>query len=235
MTREYTDGELTNKIMQFIVCLHKKELRSVRKMCNPKVMWKFGSSYSDGAYNTMLIDMLWQRIKYNNVIRFFNMEIQIRRFHADNIVITGVYRADSKVGCRLEQSYFEYTIVMSGGLAVFVQLNEKIIPPKVHKVVAVNEAVYNFDETVLIYIESLKDHIIWHYGDKSVESIDTLKRLEQELSEDFIRVHRSYIVNKWNVSSIQRCSVTMVNGDNIPIPYKKYVEVKKKLINSKIF
>lgn len=235
MIREYTDWELTNKIMQFIVCLHKKELQAVRKMCNSKVMWKFGNSYSDGAYSTMLMDMLWQRMKYNNVIRFFNMEIQIRRFHADNIVVTGVYRADSKEGCKLEQSYFEYTIVMAEGLVVFVQLNEKMIPPKVHRVVAVNEAVYNLDETVLLYIESLKDHIIWHYGNESVESIDTLKRLEQELSEDFIRVHRSYIVNKRNVSSIQRCSVTMVNGDNIPIPYKKYVEVKEKLISGKKF
>lgn len=230
MIREYTDGELTNKIMQFIVCLHKKELQAVRKMCNPKVMWKFGNSYSDGAYSTMSADMLWQRIKYNNIIRFFNMEIQMRRFHASNIVVTGVYRVDSREGCKLKQSYFEYTIVMVEGLAVFVQLDEKITPPKVHRVVAVNEAVYNFDETALIYMESLKDHIIWHYGDESVESIDTLKRLEQKLSEDFIRVHRSYIVNKRKVSSIQRCSVTMANGDNIPIPYKKYVEVREKLL-----
>lgn len=130
----------------------------------------------------------------------------------------------------MKQNYFEYTVVMAEGLAVFVQLNEKNTSPKVHRVVAVNEAVYNFDETVLMYIESLKDHILWHYGDKSVESIDTLKRLEKELSEDFIRVHRSYIVNKRKVSSIQRCSVTMANGDNIPIPYKKYVEVREKLI-----
>lgn len=230
MIREYTDGELTNRIMQFMVCLHKKEVQAVRKMCNPKVMWKFGNSYSDSTYSTMLIDMLWQRIKYNNIIRFFNVEIQIRRFNADNIVVTGVYRVDSKGECELKQNYFEYTVVMTEGLAVFVQLNEKNTSPKVHRVVAVNEAVYNFDETVLMYIESLKDHILWHYGDKSVESIDTLKRLEKELSEDFIRVHRSYIVNKRKVSSIQRCSVTMANGDNIPIPYKKYVEVREKLI-----
>ena len=32
MIREYTDGELTNKIMQFIVCLHKKELQAVRSL-----------------------------------------------------------------------------------------------------------------------------------------------------------------------------------------------------------
>ncbi|HAP20667.1 MAG TPA: hypothetical protein DCR27_05280 [Lachnospiraceae bacterium] len=229
MIQEYTDGELVDRIMQLIVCLHRKEMQAVRKMCNPKVMWKFGSSYSDSVYSTMLTDMLWQRVQYSDIIKFFNEEVQIRKFNADNIIATGVYRVESKVDCELKQNYFDYTVVMAEGLAVFVQLNEKNTPPKIHRVVAVNEAVYNFEETVLVYIESIKDHIVWHYGDKSVESIDTLKRLEQELSGDFIRVHRSYIVNKRKVSSIQRCSVTMTNGDNIPIPYKKYVEVREKL------
>ena len=182
---------------------------------------------------TFLISLLSAKVEIDASVfytfSYLNMEIQMRRFHTSNIVVTGGYRVDSREGCKLKQSYFEYTIVMVEGLAVFVQLDEKITPPKVHRVVAVNEAVYNFDETALLYMESLKDHIIWHYGDESVESIDTLKRLEQELSEDFIRIHKSYIVNKRKVSRIQRCSVTMANGDNIPIPYKKYVEVREKL------
>lgn len=230
MIREYTDGELAGKIMRFIVCLHKKETKAIRNMCHPKVMWKFGNSYSDSTYSTMLMDMLWERMKYDHILRFFNVEMQIRRFSADNIVVTGLYRVDSKGDSELRQNTFAYTVVMAARLVVFVQLNEKSTLPKIHKIVAVNEAVYHLDETVLIYIESLKDHIIWHYGDKSVESIDTLKRLEKELSEDFIRVHRSYIVNKRKVFSIQRCSITMENGDTIPIPYKKYVEVRKKFI-----
>lgn len=230
MAREYTDEEITNMIMHFIDCLHKEEMQMIRKMCSPNVMWKFGSSYSDGSYSTLSVDMLSQRIKYRDIAGFANIGIQIRRFTTDNIVVTGTYRVDSKAGYEPKHNYFDYTIVLSEGLAVFVQHNERNDCAKIHRVVAVNEAVYNLEETALLYIESLKDHVIWHCDGGDIESIDTLKRLEGVLSGDFIRVHRSYIVNNKRVFSIQRCSVTMTNGDNIPIPYKKYVEVKKKML-----
>ena len=51
----------------------------------------------------------------------------MRRFHTSNIVVTGGYRVDSREGCKLKQSYFEYTIVMVEGLAVLFSWMKRLL------------------------------------------------------------------------------------------------------------
>ena len=48
--------------------------------------------------------------------------------------------------------------------------------------------------------------------------------------ERFISVHRSYVVNKVYISRIQKYEIVMLDGSQIPIPVKKYKEVKEILI-----
>lgn len=56
-----------------------------------------------------------------------------------------------------------------------------------------------------------------------------MKDVEEKLSDRFIKVHRSYIVNRIKVKEIKRCSAVMENGDEIPIPYKKFVSIRAML------
>lgn len=54
----------------------------------------------------------------------------------------------------------------------------------------------------------------------------TLKAIEKMVLENFIRIHRSFIVNRAHIVSVQRCFVTLKDGAKLPIPYKKYVQIK---------
>lgn len=101
MMKEFTDEEIINRTMRFLVYLHKGENQNVRKMCDPNVLWKYMQSYSDGAYNTLMADMICQRISYKDIIRLVNTGSQIKRFDVRNIVVTGTYSVESKTDCSM--------------------------------------------------------------------------------------------------------------------------------------
>jgi DNA-binding LytR/AlgR family response regulator len=66
----------------------------------------------------------------------------------------------------------------------------------------------NFND--ILYIEGLKDYIkVYTTGeDKPVLSLNSIKSLEQKLPEDqFMRVHRSFIVNLNRIETIERSRI----------------------------
>ena len=72
-----------------------------------------------------------------------------------------------------------------------------------------------FDE--LLYIESLADYIQIHLENgKSVTSKEKISHMEESLPEGFLRIHRSFIVNRSKISSFSREQV-MVGETEIPV------------------
>ena len=56
----------------------------------------------------------------------------------------------------------------------------------------------------ILYIESMKEYVAYHTPAGRTLSLGSLKRLEQELPTDtFMRVHKSYIVNKGKVAALE--------------------------------
>ncbi|MFC2123191.1 LytR/AlgR family response regulator transcription factor [Bacteroidota bacterium] len=79
-----------------------------------------------------------------------------------------------------------------------------------------------FIEEVL-YIESLADYIQIHMADgRVVQSKEKISCIEASLPEGFVRIHRSFIVNKARVSSFSRESV-LIGPVELPLSrtYKK--------------
>ena len=85
---------------------------------------------------------------------------------------------------------------------VFVKADSKIVRLKL---------------TDIIYIEALSDYVIINTPTRKYIIHSTMKGLEKKLPEsDFIRVHRSYIVNLQKIDSIEDLNV-IVPGKTIPI------------------
>ena len=53
----------------------------------------------------------------------------------------------------------------------------------------------------------------------------------RKLCDFLIPVHRSYLVNPDYISSIERYTLTLLNGTKIPIPVRKYNEVREVLLH----
>lgn len=78
----------------------------------------------------------------------------------------------------------------------------------------------------ICYIQSEKEYIVFHTSYEKIMALGSLKKLESELpSKDFIRIHRSYIVAKNLVKSIDHSKVD-IGSKTLPIgaSYRKYVQ-----------
>lgn len=69
----------------------------------------------------------------------------------------------------------------------------------------------------LLYVESMADYVLFHLQDGSqVKSKAKISHVEQELPGDFLRIHRSFIVNRHRISSFDSEEVNL-GAQKLPI------------------
>lgn len=83
----------------------------------------------------------------------------------------------------------------------------------------------------ILYCEGLKDYVqVFLSNGKNITTLSTMKNMESLLPKDeFIRTHRSYIVNRMKIERIQGNTFS-INDKLIPIG-KSYIEEVKKKVN----
>ncbi|MBR9920769.1 MAG: response regulator transcription factor [Bacteroidetes bacterium] len=80
----------------------------------------------------------------------------------------------------------------------------------------------------LLYIKSESNYVILHKKDKQIMSLMNLKDLDKDLPDNFIRVHRSYIVNTHFIDYLTTDELS-INGKLIPVG-AKYKTALKELV-----
>lgn len=69
----------------------------------------------------------------------------------------------------------------------------------------------------VLFIESLKDYVIFHFTDRTISSLLSLTSVEEQLPKDkFTRVHRSFIVALDKIDSLER-SLIHIGGKTINV------------------
>ena len=69
----------------------------------------------------------------------------------------------------------------------------------------------------ILYIEGLKNYVAIHLKDKQVITYSTLKSIYESLpNEDFIQVHKSYILAVHHIEKTSTISV-LINGKSLPL------------------
>jgi DNA-binding LytR/AlgR family response regulator len=92
-----------------------------------------------------------------------------------------------------------------------------------------NKKQYKVSFSEILYVESIKDYIRIHLHDKTIVTKDKISEFEQKLPLNFLRTHRSYIVNSDKITAY---TVNDVEIGEIEIPigisYKKQLLEKLK-------
>jgi DNA-binding LytR/AlgR family response regulator len=84
----------------------------------------------------------------------------------------------------------------------------------------------------ILYVEGLKDYIKIYTGKKPLLTKSTMKNIEEKLpSEQFVRVHKSFIINLEKIESIENNRI-IIQEKYIPIG-NQYRNVFYDLLNSK--
>lgn len=86
----------------------------------------------------------------------------------------------------------------------------------------------------ILYIEAMQNYIMIHTEKKKLLSYLTLKLIEEELpSENFVKVHKSIIVNQNKIESIRGHQI-QIGSKQVFISQNQYDLVIKKLISNKL-
>jgi len=80
----------------------------------------------------------------------------------------------------------------------------------------------------ITHIESDSEYVIFYTGNKKVMSNQSLKSLERTLPKNFMRVHRSFIVNKNKVTGLKSREL-LLSEIRIPVSDSYFELVKKEL------
>ncbi len=79
----------------------------------------------------------------------------------------------------------------------------------------------------ILYIEGLREYVNFLTNNKELITLESLKKLEKDLPDNFVRVHKSYIVNSDKVQSLYG-NMLIIGKKEIPIgkSYKKEALLK---------
>ena len=85
-------------------------------------------------------------------------------------------------------------------------------------------------ESDILYVESFLHDIVIHTKSRDYKIKENISAFEQKLSEDFFRVHRSYLVNLKAVTRIGRSAVILNGKTEVPVARGKYDEINRAFI-----
>lgn len=140
---------------------------------------------------------------------------------SESYVMDG-YRAEAYKYLIKPLTYEEFSKEFSDSIS---WMEEKYISPIV---VEYKNKTYNLDADDILFIEVYGHKLIYHLSEEAITTIDTLKNIEFELRKsNFLRIHRSYLVNLKKVKTFNRNEVVMQNNEQIPISKYKEKEFKE--------
>ena len=84
----------------------------------------------------------------------------------------------------------------------------------------------------ILYIETVKRtaRLLVHTESGTVAAHGKLSDFERNYSDVLLRIHASYLINPAHVREIRRFSVILLDGTELPVPEKKYTQIKRLLL-----
>ena len=113
---------------------------------------------------------------------------------------------------------------------VLFKAAEKLAEEPPYVVISCEGETVKLYESDILYVESFLHDIVIHTKSRDYKIKENISAFEQKLSEDFFRVHRSYLVNLKAVTRIGRGAVTLCGKTEVPVARGKYDEINRAFI-----
>lgn len=89
-----------------------------------------------------------------------------------------------------------------------------------------NGSVSFIEMSMIQCIQALERESVLHLVNEKRQVQTSIKELEAELPSCFYRLHRSYFVNCNYVAKIERYKLTLITGEELPIPKMRYMQIR---------
>ena len=91
------------------------------------------------------------------------------------------------------------------------------------EIIQIGSKNYTINFRDLLYIETFNNNLTLHLTDGGTMTVySTLKKFSKRLPPNFLQCHKSYMVNMNYIRGFSPHYFTLANGQQIPIPPKKY-------------
>lgn len=108
-------------------------------------------------------------------------------------------------------------------------LQESGQAPHRRVIIKVENATYSFDPDMVLYVEAIGKVCTLYMMNRTMVIRQPITALEAQFPKQFYRIHRSYLVNCRFILQVERYAATLINGTVLPIPAKRYMEVREKI------
>lgn len=78
----------------------------------------------------------------------------------------------------------------------------------------------------ITFIESDRNKVTVHFGSESITVISTLKVIETQLNDNFIKCHKSFIVNLAYAVGVKQGDFLLATGEKVPISRSRITQSK---------
>jgi len=129
----------------------------------------------------------------HNVIDYLLKPVSFERFYKTVLKIQDLFqKAASENVLQTEEKQEDFLFVKTDGKLVRINLSD------------------------LLFVEGLKDYLYLYLRNEKLIVLDTLKEFENKLPQEFMRVHKSYIIRLGAIETVERNRV-FIGGKIIPI------------------
>ena len=118
-------------------------------------------------------------------------------------------------------------------VAVLDRLEAEELSAQAYIAIQNGRSIFRLPFNRLAYLEVCQKKLHFHLTDGQIRQIPgTISSVEAELlaQPDFIKIHRSYIVNLRHISSLSPEGCVLTSGDNLPISRLLYQQVRRQYI-----
>lgn len=112
---------------------------------------------------------------------------------------------------------------------VLTKAAEKISVESPSVVISCEGETVKLYEADIRYVESFLHYIVIHTKDKEYKIKENMSMFENIVSDDFYRIHRSYLVSLKHITRISRTSVNIGNTE-LPLSRGKYDDINRAFI-----
>lgn len=86
------------------------------------------------------------------------------------------------------------------------------------------------DASLILYIQALERESILHLLHENRWVKNSIRELETQLPSQFYRLHRSYFVNCDYVAKLERYKLTLITGEELPVPKMRYTQIRDEIL-----
>lgn len=163
----------------------------------------------------------------------FHLQYHLLRPQEEICVVTGKYRTMTKEQGTDRNSHVYLSSMfwqeISGRPCLFhIHTSSSVFtaaPARSLSFYGKHAELYRFLPEEILYIEAENINCVIHGTSSAFQISQPISQIEKQLPEQFLRVHRSFIINRNYVKRVYRYEVELSNRMTIPIPEKKYMSV----------